>query len=367
MEDSVIDRAMDAAEARLSAETDIEATPVETPDTEGTENALEDIAVKEALDKPSKVRDTSGKFTKPPTTEEKVSDQATDVDTAEVEPQEESQGPSVEPPAFWSAEAKEAFAKGDVAAIQRYAVEHEQQRTEWANRVAQDVAHTKKYQERVNETFEPYRLKLQAAGIRDEVEAASRLLAWNEMLTKDVRGFCINQLKLAGLSPHDLLEAQQQQYPTDPRVEQALQAAEEAKRAAEEYKTHIESQKQQALIQQVESFKDGKDSSGQTRRQFAEMYAPQIHKAFEEIQAETGLPIQESLNHAYEFVMQKVRGLHGTTQKIQSPQPVQQVKRAQAAAKSVVGAPSSGTNVQRPRAKTIEEAMDRAEERLSSH
>jgi predicted RNase H-like HicB family nuclease len=193
------------------------------------------------------------------------------------------------------------------------------------------------------------------------------LLAWNELLTKDVKGFCLEQLSRAGFSPYDLIEAESQRPPIDPRLEEAMRNAEEAKRMAEEYKTQIETQKQQALHSQVEAFKDGKDSTGQTRRQFVQMYAPQINDAVAEIQAQTGLPLDQALYHAYEYVMQNVRGLHQPVQSKVSPvQSAPTVKKAMKAASSVTGAPASGTNAPKPRAKTIEEAMDRAEEKLAA-
>lgn len=363
MEDNVIDRALDAAEARLSAETEVETESTETTHETSVENALEDIAVKEELDKPSgKIRDASGKFTKAQkeeATEQESKTPVAEVEAVEGEQQEEepSQEQTFEAPAFWDAEEKQAYAKAPPE-LKAVILRKEAQRNEWANRIANEAARSKEYEKRAAETFEPYRTKLQAHGIKDEIEAASRLLAWNELLTQDVKGFCLEQLKRAGFSPYDLIQAHESQPPVDPRVEEAMRVAEEAKRKADEYEQYINEQKSSAFRSQVEAFKDGKDSHGQVRRQFATMYAPQISQAFNEIQAQVPeLPMNEALNHAYEYVLSEVRRVHGASAPKPAPVPAQKAVRA---AGSVVGAPSSGTNAPKPRAKTVDEALDRA-------
>ena len=176
-----------------------------------------------------------------------------------------------------------------------------------------------------------------------------------------------------GLSPYDFLQEQgYEELPqyNDPRIEQALQEAAEAKKAADEYKSQLEEEKQRIVLSTVEQFKNAKDSSGQARRAFAEMHAPQISMAVETIQSRNpNMPLDQALSHAYDFVLTETRkalGVQVTPKAMMQPVQTQkpQVQKAKAAASSVSGAPTSASLAKKPGAKSIDEALDRAEEAM---
>lgn len=383
-DNDMLDRALDAAEAKLAGLAE-EPEPSEAPE-ESTISEEAPSEEKAAAPKtPERDRDESGKFVKSkgakPSTPKQTKqdpDQAADVETQAAEEQSEESGqdaiPPSEAPMFWSAEEKAAFAKAP-ADIQRIITAKEAQRNEYVNRLANESQQARSIAEKLYKGFEPHRARLQLTGVKDPLEELDRYRAWDEIFRSDVKAGITDLMRKNGLTAYDFVEdqGQAQQYQTDPRVEQTYAEAQEAKRLAEELKQQLEFQKQAAANQYLETFKQGKGSQGEVRSQYFEFYRPHIVQAMGEIlNAQPHMSEDQALNHAYEFVMQEMRKIHGTngTYKngtngaVKDPQTiVAQAKKAQAAASSVTGAPSSGANAPRPRAKTIDEALDRAFER----
>lgn len=367
--DDIIEKAMDAAESRIEeADSIVDEALVDPPKTPSEEAPVTEETPKEPKPKvehPQKLSKNGKPLGRPKKTD--LSDQKADVENIEAEAtseQTEDLTP-IELPAFWSAEEKAVVAKAPKE-VQKIIATREAQRNEWANRIANETEEGRAIKNRAYETFEPYRLKLQANGIKDPFEATSRLLAWNELFEQDPKTGIADLMHKNGLSAYDFInEVETPQYPQDPRIEQALQDAAEAKKAAEEYKAQIDQQKDYVFRSQVNAFKEGKDSAGRNRKQFAEIYAPQISQAFDTIQKSyPNMSFEDTLNHAYEFVLAeatKAFGINGNgVAKTNGAQP----QKAKAAASSITGAPSNGTVESKPRAKTIDEALDRAEERL---
>lgn len=377
LDNEVFDRAFDAAEAKLAeSDTSTEATTEDTTEAPKedliTEKAIVEKAEEQQSQKESRTRDESGRFVKgskstpkeEPTQEEQISSDQ----VAEEGTQEASVSP-IEPPPFWSAEHKAIFAKAP-REVQEAFSHYDAQRNEYVNRLASEAQRGKHYEKRAAEVFEPYKLKIQAQGCRDEFEAVSRLLAWNEIFEQDPKTAISDLMRKNGLTPHDFAEDGNAQYQAenfvDPRIQEAIERAEKAEQRFEEFERK---QEEQRISSQVETFKNGVDSLGQTRRQFAEMYAPQIANALERIQTTyPNVSFNEALDHAYEYVLSEARkafGVNGTAKPIaKKPETViANAKKAQAAASSVTGAPASGTSVSRPRAKNTDEAIERALER----
>ena len=381
-DNEMLDRALDAAEAEIASRSSVE---VETEEKPVVEEPTEQGAV-ETKEKAPREREASGKFKAktPAPKEEQISDQAAEAESEEVIEQGTEEvlqdEPPVELPAFWSAEEKAAVAKAPREALEVIA-RKEAQRIEWANRIANESERGKAIEKRSKEVFEPYRLKLQAQGIQDPFEAANRLLAWNELFESNPKAALADLMRKNNLTPADFSEDadQNSQYPVDPRVEEAVNAANEAKRLAEEWKVKLEQEEQRAFQNRIESFKNGTDSAGNVRRYFAEMYAPQIDQAAQSIQRlHPDMPLEEVLTHSYEFVLGETRKLHGSAApKIavaekKPEQVIAQSKKAQSAASSVTGAPVSGTSVSTPRLKgknfgeKLDSALDLAIEQLGS-
>lgn len=376
-DNEALDRALDAAEAKQAdaAPVELEAPAPDSPDkalatTEGeAQDASEEPSAKSVL------RDKSGKFTKPQgaTSAEEQTPQISDQDVAKSEQGEAvtedlatSEAPPIELPAFWSADEKEAVAKAP-REVQELIARKEAQRTEWANRIATESERGRGIEKRAGEVFEPHQARLRSQGIRDPFEAVDRLLGWEERLNTDFEATIVDMLRRNGRTPYDLqayVEGGGQQFQS-----QEAQPA-EPKESPEQIVERMLAERE--LKSELESFKDGTDSLGQSRRAFVQVYEPQISQAITAIRTHNPqLSRTEALNHAYEFVLSEVRKIHGfngtAPVKVPAPKAPQAAdpKKAKSASATVSGAPSSGVATPRPRAKNIDEALDRAAEQLT--
>lgn len=380
-DNEVFDRAFDAAEAKLAAsqeEVIQESSP--SDDVAPSEDIQETVALKTAVDKQSptpkkdRARGEGGKFAKaaePKPVSDHVANEA-NVEAVQEDAPETESAPPIDVPQFWPDDLKAAAAEVPKALLERF-VKHDTQREEWARRTATEAERGKAIEKRLYEGFEPRRIEALKNGVKDPLAELDRYRDWDEIFKSDPKAALADLMAKNGLTPHDFFEDQNQQaqYPQDQYVQQALAEAREAKRIAEEWKTQVEEQKKQQETTQlqsvVKSFKEGKDSTGNVRKPFAEMYAPQIDEAAQHFRnAKPDMPLSDVLNHAYEFVLGEVRKVHGMTATQAKPQEqaIAQAKKASAAAGSVRGAPATGVAASRPRAKTVDEAYDRAEEAL---
>jgi hypothetical protein len=390
-DEEFLDRAIDNAIDSLSEKGVVDSSPEPeraSPVDDAEESALETEHVEKTR---GKARDESGKFTKskPEALEtegepEQTSDQAADVESNEAPAQEEapSQGNEapIEPPVFWSADRKQLFAKADPE-LRRAIVDYEAQRNEYVNRIAADASVGKQFRERLYSDMESpdqvqaHKAELRVQGVKDEIEELHRYRAWDRIIKTDPLLHCAAILKRNNYTPYDLLQDQGSQQPeappTDPRVEQALAAAEEAR-------NELRAQKQAAAQSYLQEFANGKDSRGNVRSTYFEMYRPQIVQAMSEIRnVAPHLSEGDALNHAYEFVVGEVSKLHGiqsTTQAHAKPTEtkIAEAKKAKAAASSVSGAPATGVPTPRPRLKgknfdeKLDNALDLAMDQLSA-
>ncbi len=351
-EEDIIEKAMDAAEVEIESKDPIEE------------------AVEAEIVVPEKVKEKKRPYEKKtPEPESEPQEAEPAVEAAPVPAQPE---PASELPQFWPAKLKAAASKAPKEALQEF-LQYDQQRTEWANRVAGESRRGKEIEQRAQEVFKPYEAKLRMAGVRDHLEASERLLAWNSMLTSDnmdERKQAITLvMRQAGLSPEHFFEdaqAQPQEQFHDPRIDEALEAAEAARNKLAEWEQRQAAQSAQA---EIAKFRAGKDSTGADREPFVQMFEPQIAEALTAIKAEMpDMPQAEQLHHAYEFVMQRAReaGILAQPQRQQKAP----AAKAIAAASSVTGSPGGAVAPQRNRAKgkdfnerldnAIDEALDGA-------
>lgn len=378
-DNNIVDRALDAAEEKLTAvdaTEDTQAEPVETHDLP-TEAAL----VKNYNDK---TRDDAGKFTKGkaikakasrPAKEEEtdLSDQATDVEEVEADPTEEesSEAEPIDIPAFWPADLKALAAEAPPEIVKKF-IERDVQREQWARRSVAEAEPAKAIATRLYNGFEAVKDEALLNGINNPVDEVERYRAWDNIFKRNPGLALIDLGRKNNITPEAYaqmyyggeLEAEPQ---SDPRIEEAFSMAQRAQQELEQYK-------QQSVVQtathEVEAFKNGKDSTGQTRRAFVEMYAPQIAEVHDRIRAENPhLPLGEVLHKSYEYVVGQARKAFGVSGKApartQSKEQIMaNAKKAQAIASSANGAPASGKAAARSGAKSVDEAIDRAEERL---
>lgn len=359
--DDLIDKAMDAAEDRIEA--DSTPDPVEAPEPEVEQE--EPLAAKEQI---------SGNEANEETSEAEQG--ATEAEKPVV-----NQDEPIELPAFLPAETKALLAEASPQLRKKIVAAYEQQE-QTTRRVLSESGQLKAEKARVDEVFSPHRTRLQAQGVKDIADLASRALAWDELITKDPKAFVIAQMRQNGITPQDLLEDAGNdpgvsQY-QDPRVDEALEAAKQAKEQLESFQ--LEQQKQ-VLTTELESFKNGQDSTGVKRRAFVDMFEPQIAQTIGMIKADPQyghLSRQEVMHHAYEYVVSQARASGFQFAPPAAPKPVPtaesiaaQASKQRAASGSVRGAPASGTSTPRSRLKgetfeqRLESAMDKAESRTN--
>ncbi len=369
-DNDLIDRAMDAAEAKL----------LDAPDRE-TEAAEAQIVTRQSEEpvrseqqqyqQRERERAPDGKFAKTRSTQ--ISDHNANVElTTESAPATPAAVNSVNPPAFWSTEQKALFAKADPQ-MQHLVAAWELELQQRLSRAANEGQRGRAFQNRMYEGYEPkeiqaHKAKLQLNGLRDEVDELHRYRAWDSIFETDPYTGISDLMRKNGFSPYDFIAGAQvgPQYQTDPQVEAKLQRLEELEQKFSNLETSYNTQEEHAFQANIEDFKSGVDSRGQVRRPFAQMYAAHITQAQSQImEIYPHLEFNSALEHAYEYVLNEVSKLHGIPQKTSISTPEKKIangKKAQAAASSVVGAPRSDAATQKPRARTIDEALDRAEE-----
>jgi hypothetical protein len=411
IDNDAIDRAMDAAEAKLGAMDEIEPKGSTEADLEqpidkpvqldlATEKALLDKA-NEGKKKPATpAKDDKGKFTKvkhfeaaktakapkavaPAVEEEQISDdQVVDVEPNEAAAEETPAVAPVNAPTFWSAEEKALFSKAP-AQLQQIIAAKDLAYQQHVSRVTNEASRGKDMEKRIYadletpEAIERHRNELALNGIKDPIDELHRYRAWDRLLKSDVKAGLSDLMRKNGLSPYDFMDESGQYQEVDPRVDQAARDAAEAKQALADMRAENTAREENAFRMEVESFTNGVDSNNQPRRAFAKMYAPQIAQTAGIIEKQwPSLSRQEILHHAYEYTMAEIRKSFGVSNVVQAPatpkQPEQVIaaaKKAQAAASSVTGAPSTTITAKKALKgdtfnQKLESAMDNAEEAM---
>lgn len=389
--DNLINNVLDEAQEQIDNK--IEA-PSEAPEviTQTTDEQHEDIALKEALEekeapkkKPS-VKDLANKALgrKVAPEPEEITDQEANVETDE-EIADESPIEPIRPPAFWTAERKKLFEEAP-RSLQEVIAARELELQQQISRAASKTNGVD--EKRFFEDFETpeaanlHRAKLKAQGINDSIGELHRYRAWDRVLEADPHAVIADLMRKNGYTPNDFYEnAYEVQEPNqykDPRVEDAIKRAEAAENLVKEYTTKQENAQRQTWFN---SFKEGVDSEGDTRKDFCELYAFQIQNEVVKAQAQYPMATEaELVNHAYEIVKQGVRAFHGIQPKTQAPvkpqltkeERIAQARKASQAASNSVGGPNTGTVSQKTSLKgknfseKFDSAYDIAEARANS-
>ncbi len=381
IDDETFDKAFDQAYEQMEGQEVSQEEPSSSPEHQETsdtktEDARQEKIAKEANDivekefadknlKPKKDRDTSGKFkaSKKPDPEDQtdLSDQevnaelSTEVEAQSAQPEATS---SITPPAFWPADKKALFAKAPVE-LQEYVAQRELGLQQHVSRLTNEAERGKQIISRLNSDFETpeelqsHKARLRADGISDEIEELHRYRAWDNVIRSDVRTYALGLLRNNGLTPQDLFNVElEDSYQSDPRVDELTQQFKETQSTINELKAQRERLENEALTNKLETFKSGKDSFGQVRRQFVDMYEPQISTVVTTLrQQNPGLAQEDLLSHAYEFVMKQVRDTFGISKPLtQESRPVDASKAKQVASSSN-GAPKSGVANPKPKLK----------------
>lgn len=371
-DNDLIDAAIAGAQAQLEdkASSVVEDTAAVESDTSlETDSEVATEPAEAPTPKISKAnRDKTGKFTKSGKTKQVSSDQSAIAVDSEGQPGDADQAlqsgatpeaATEEIPSNWPPKLRALAAKAPPELLREFK-ERDAQLEQWARRQAQEGRREAGGMAEIKKVFEPHRAKFQMNGVRDEVDAVSRLLGWNEIFESDPMAGIKDLMSKNGISPYDLIE-HEQQNPYDPRFTELERSQEEIRRTLDELRTQREELNRSQGQAVLETFKQGKDSFGQSRAQSFELYRPQITEAFRAMQQEAPhLSEEQLLTHAHEFVMSEVRKLHGITS---APKPqVVSAAKARAASKSITGAPSQGAVQGKPKlsGKNDKEKLDAA-------
>jgi hypothetical protein len=366
IDDDLFDAALDAAELEVKEKA---AAEPEEPEAPAVEEAEE-----EAVEEPVEAKKASEPD--PKATKEEHKEAPTPAVEEEAEIAAAPEAKQVEDPPFWSSKDKQLLAKAPPE-VREIISRKEAQRNEWVNRVTAEAEEGRALARKTVEAFEPYREELTAQGIKDlpgAIGMMGNMLGWNSLFNREPITAINALIKEKGLTLQDFFGeydgAQQPQYSghsNDPRVEQAIADAQEAKRLSEEYRQQIEQQRERLMESEISQFRNGTDSQGNSREQFARLYSPQISQVYSEIVARNpGTPLVQALDEAYETVLSQARAAHGVRGPASSPQnkASAQVKRAQAAASSLKGGPSSGVGPGRKKVVDLDDAINQSFEEL---
>lgn len=392
--DDIITNAIDAAEAQIASAHD-EANIETESNTQGdgapqaSESKPEEVEA--APSKPqTRGRTRDGKFVKsaleaaPANDDQIPSDQKAEVGTAEAEKGEGLQAtpdvaPPIELPTFWSAELKQAVAKAqtpEAKTIARLAAADAAQRIEWADRIARESESDRAFRKEVYDGWETRQAAAALNGVNNPLEELRRYRAWDEVFRGDIRGGMRTLLKNNGLTPYDLVEDENQSPETfeDPRVGDMQTRLDEQQKFIDEQKAWRENQERTSLDAELETFKNGTDEAGRTRRAFVQSFEHDIAHVIGLIRKEEqtrGLnPLSRSaaLKTAYDIVIdaKEQEGVISKPQKAKAAPTTEAViahaEKARAIAGSVTGGPSGGLMKLRPRVqgKTEKEQLNNA-------
>lgn len=269
----------------------------------------------------------------------------------EIEPEEES----IEPPHFWDAEKKKLFA-GASPKLQRAIVEDLVQHEEYRRELLTENQGLKYIAEGLQQISEPIAAEMQAANL-DPVQSYERFVGWHRlMMSGGPQGLqhALTFLQRYGYDPQMIYQAHEERLANgyDPRVEEALERAEQAERAAKEFIAQQEQQQkafQASQIQaDIQAFKTERDAKGNLVRPHADFYEPMIAQVAAQMKkSNPQMQRRELLGHAYNFVMQQVEKVNGPriqqTEKKKTEQVIKHSNKAKLASSvSLKGTPSNG-------------------------
>ena len=363
-DNDLLNNALDSAEASIIEDRD----PVDAP--EPTKEKVE-------------IQGSPDEDEQPESSEEPVLDQAAETETAEQPEAQEASAPDIAPPVFWSNEQKALWTEA-TPALKQVIAARELQLQQHISRFANQAKKAETYEQRFYSDFEApeaaerHKAELRLQGLKDPIEELHRYRDWDRVFKSDPASAIYDLAAKNGLQIQiqgEVLEtfANQSVDPRYTEIESKL-ARLETEREQEREQAH-----QMQLAQEVNAFKSGTDETGQPIAPFAAMYAPQIDQAYQQIMAiaeEQGnfLSVGQGLKHAYDYIRSEVQKVHGkpAPKARDTQKEIEQAKRAQAAATSTNGAPTSGVVSQKPRLKgkdfneKFDSAFDAAFERASS-
>lgn len=294
-----------------------------------------------------------------------------EIKTPEAQPDRQAQPVEpIQPPQFWKAEHREHFAKAPPE-VQKAILDYEQQRNQWANRVANEAREARTFQKQFGSVIEPHLSRLKVSGVQP-VEAIDKLLRWSDILDDEstrVDGF--NRLLATyGLTPEHLMQQGQEGSSVDPVYSQINSELSELKAWKEEQLRAREEQQQQQqayeLQNEIATIQSEKDRSGNPAFPRFDVYSPHMAQIIPQLREAYPMATNVDLiRAAYTHVDQQLGKMFPSAQP-QSTQPdanAQRIERAKKAASLNVKSKPSIETQSRP--KNIREALSEAYAELS--
>lgn len=276
----------------------------------------------------------------------------------------EDNKPAIPTPKFFDAEKRAKFEKLPYEAKEIVAAFEHQTRS-WGSQIAQEVAEVRKVQQALESVIAPHEnlLKLNRT---DPIQAVDHLLTNAALMEQNPIMMISRFMQQYGLTPEHFMNGgysyqngqgqYQPQYNeeySDPRADEALNRVNSIEERLQREAEERESQKQQALLSEIDSFRSETDANGQPLRPHFDFFRRQIGDEVDRLEAEKPwLSPQQLLNEAYtkitshlEETFVKPRLSNGQFAPNDS-RVVQQSRRAEAAAGSLSGS-SLGNSTQR--------------------
>lgn len=295
--------------------------------------------------------------TQPPTNDTTTGDaakQVTDKSGSEAAP--------LDPPISWSAEEKQAFRESPPG-VQRAILRREQQREAFVNRKSEELSKTQRNYVELDETLAPYKEELNRANVKPSQLVGELLAAHQRIMSDPVEG--IRWLaEQNGVDLGQLVATPSQKDPHVARIEAELQQLRQAYVGERE---HVNSQRTQAIQQDVEGFAAETDAHGNLLRpHFKDVFEDMIDitrrvKA-EQPTASNRAVLEESYNRAlranprtYEYVRERE---YAELERKRLDDTRKKADAARLAGSSVSGSPGGG--ISRAAPETVREALERA-------
>lgn len=289
--------------------------------------------------------------------------------TPEAQPDQPAQPvESVQPPQFWKAEHRDHFAKAPPE-VQKAIVEYEQQRNQWANRVANEAREARTFQKQIGSVIEPHVQRLKVSGVQP-IEAIDKLLRWSDILDDEstrVEGF--NRLLATyGLTPEHLTQQGQHGSNVDPVYSQINSELSELKQWKEEQlRASQQAQEEQAareLQNEIATIQAEKDQTGNPAFPRFGVYSPHMAQIIPQLRE--AYPMANNADLIRAAYAEVDRQLGKSFPSAPAVQPKVDTERAERAKKAAsINVKSKPTIETQSKPKNIREALSEAYAELS--
>jgi hypothetical protein len=320
--------------------------------------AEETPEVETAQDEPKgRVRDESGRFVRaenePIDVEskpEKTQTQETENET-KVEPEVKHE-PGLEAPQHWSAADKELFGK-QPKEVQEYLLRRHKDMEADYTRKTQDVADTKRFRENVDQLMNPHRNFFAMNGL-DDVGAIRYMLGWFGAIQQDPAQAIHSLAQTYGIDFNP-----KQEENIDPNVKALRDEVAFLKNTIAQTNQAQQNQVSSNLLEQVNSFRDEKDSTGNLKH-------PHFEAVRKDMSVLVGSGRAKNMEEAYELAVrlnpeiydkQKEQSILEQQKAAQQKELDEQKKKAAQAKKAATGIRSGSASVDKQGPRTLKEEL----------